>query len=162
MANHSTTILGGLLLAITTAINVPAEEITGKWATPGDPVAKALVDMERRWAVSACGNEKVADKILAEDFQGTSPKDGKIYSKQDALGDPKKHAAISARECQLDSARVRIFGDSIAIIYGSESSVRRDKSGQDTPHSVVWTDTWLKRNGKWQIIAAQDMNMVRR
>jgi Domain of unknown function (DUF4440) len=163
MANHSTAILSGLLLATSILVGAPSAEIQGKWAAPDDPLAKTLIDLERRWAEGACTGEKIVEKILAEDFEGTSPTDGKIYSKQDALGDPKKHAAVvSARDCQLHSAQVRFFGDSIAIIYGSESAVRKDKSGQEARHSLVWTDTWLKRNGKWQIIAVQDMNMERK
>jgi hypothetical protein len=41
-------------------------------------------------------------------------------------------------------------------VYGSESSVRKAKDGTEQIRCLIWTDTWLKRNGTWQIIAAQD------
>ena len=51
---------------------------------------------------------------------------------------------------------MRFFGDSIAIAYGAESRIAKTKEGVEAPRCQVWTDTWLKRNGQWQIVAAQD------
>jgi hypothetical protein len=48
------------------------------------------------------------------------------------------------------------FGEDVAIIYGSEQAIGKDKTNPDAKQCQVWTDTWLKRNGKWQIAAAQD------
>ena len=47
-------------------------------------------------------------------------------------------------------------GDSIALAYGAESAVGKAKDGKEAKHCLIWTDTWLKRAGKWQIVAAQD------
>jgi len=47
---------------------------------------------------------------------------------------------------------VGFFGDSIAIAYGEESAIKA-KDGKETKHCLIWTDTWLKRAGKWQIVA---------
>jgi hypothetical protein len=57
----------------------------------------------------------------------------------------------------LIDAKVRFFGDNLAMVYGSESAVRKAKDGAEKLRCLIWTDTWLKRDGKWQIIAAQDM-----
>jgi hypothetical protein len=54
---------------------------------------------------------------------------------------------------------VRFYGDGLAMIYGSEFSVRKDKAGRQYNRTLIWTDTWVKRDGKWQIIAVQDMKM---
>ncbi|MBV8495706.1 MAG: nuclear transport factor 2 family protein, partial [Gammaproteobacteria bacterium] len=88
-------------------------------------------------------------------FQGTSP-EGKRYAPSEELA----HSADSSetsRDCRLIDARVRFFGDKLAIVYGSESAVRKANDGTEKPRCLIWTDTWLKRDGKWQIIAAQDM-----
>jgi len=42
------------------------------------------------------------------------------------------------------------------MVYGSERSVRKGKDGVEQSQCLIWTDTWLKRGGSWQIIAAQD------
>jgi hypothetical protein len=44
----------------------------------------------------------------------------------------------------------------VAIIYGSEHAIGKDKTHPDAKVCQVWTDTWLKRGGKWQIVASQD------
>ena len=137
------------------AVIVGANAQPGRWASATDPLAKSLIDMERQWAEEACTHSLVEQAILADDFQGTSP-EGKLYSKAEAVEDAKT-AKIQARDCRLNDAKVRFFGDNIAIVYGNESSVRKAGDGKDYARNLVWTDTWLKRNGKWQIIAVQDM-----
>jgi hypothetical protein len=61
-----------------------------------------------------------------------------------------------ARECRLGDARVYFFDEDLAVFYGSESRVEKDNHGMERTRSLIWTDTWLKRDGKWQVIAAQD------
>ena len=125
-----------------------------KPASPSDAVAQSLVAMERDWAEAACTHKLVVETILADDFQGTAP-DGKRYSKAEAVEEDKS-SKIEARDCRLLDAKVHFFGDSTAIIYGSESSVRKSSDGKEFTRTLVWTDTWLKRKGKWQIVSAQD------
>ena len=102
----------------------------------------------------ACTNNKIAEKILADDFQGTSP-EGKRYTKSEEVADT-ADSSKTARDCRLIDAKVRFFGDDLAMVYGSESSVRKPKNASEKSRCLIWTDTWLKRNGSWQIIAAQD------
>ncbi|MBV8281565.1 MAG: nuclear transport factor 2 family protein, partial [Candidatus Eremiobacteraeota bacterium] len=99
-------------------------------------------------------HNKIAQEILADDFQGTSP-EGKRYTKQNAVASA-QDTSNTARDCRLLDAKVRFFGESLAMVYGSESSVAKAKDGAEKSRCLIWTDTWLKRNGKWQIIAAQD------
>jgi hypothetical protein len=125
-----------------------------RWAAPDNPTGKFMIDAERQWAEAACTHNKIAEKILADDFQGTSP-EGKRYTKAEELADT-ADLSKTARDCRLIDAKVRFFGDNLAMVYGSESSARKAKDGVERPQCLIWTDTWLKRNGNWQIIAAQD------
>lgn len=126
----------------------------GQWAAADNPTAKVMIDAERGWAEAACTHNKIARKILADDFLGTSP-EGQRYTKSEEVSDT-ADTSKSAKDCRLIDAKVRFFGDSLAMVYGSESSVRQAKDGSEQSHCLIWTDTWLKRNGNWQIIAAQD------
>src|ERR1700675_2139457 len=129
------------------------------WATPDDKAAKFMIDMERKWAEGVCANNGVISELLADDFQGTST-GGERYSKADELRDEK--GPRSAHGCALDDAEVHFFyssslgGEDVAIIYGSEHAIGKDKMHPDAKQCQVWTDPWLKRDGKWQIAAAQD------
>jgi hypothetical protein len=51
---------------------------------------------------------------------------------------------------------VRFFGDRLAVVYGSEHAFGKDKSQPNAKVCQVWTDTWLKRDDTWQIIASHD------
>ena len=126
----------------------------GQWAAADDPTAKFMIDAERQWAEAACTHNKIAQKILADDFQGTSP-EAQRYTKSEEVSDT-ADTSKSSRDCRLIDAKVRFFGESLALVYGSESSVRKANGGSEQSRCLIWTDTWLKRNGNWQIIAAQD------
>lgn len=124
-----------------------------RWAGANDATAKYVTDSERQWAESGCSHNNIEAKILADDFQGTSPEDGSRYSKADEL----KHEGDNREtDCRLLDAKVHLFGDNLAMVYGNETATRKGKDGKPAPRCLYWTDTWLKRNGKWQIIAAQD------
>ena len=123
------------------------------WASDDDKIAKYIIAMERKWAEGVCVDNGVVAPLLAEDFQGTST-NGTRFAKADELKEEK--GARTARDCGLDAAKVRFFGDALAVVYGSEHAVGKDKSQPNAKVCQVWTDTWLKRNDRWQIIASHD------
>src|SRR5246127_2780100 len=131
----------------------PALAQQSHWASADDKTAKYIIEMERKWAEGVCADNGVVANLLADDFQGTSTK-GARFSKADELKDEKSER--SAHECGLDEAKVHFFGDSMAVVYGREHAVGKDKSQPSAKVCQIWTDTWLKRGGKWQIVASQD------
>jgi len=123
------------------------------WASADDKTAKYIIEMERKWAEGVCVDNGVVANLLADDFQGTST-NGVRFTKADELKDEK--SARTAHDCGLDDAKVRFFGDTIAVVYGREQAVGKDKSQPNAKVCQVWTDTWLKRGGTWQVIASHD------
>ncbi|HWG19300.1 MAG TPA: nuclear transport factor 2 family protein [Terracidiphilus sp.] len=134
-------------------IPVPGHAQQSHWASADDKTAQYIVEMERKWAEGVCADNGVVAGLLADDFQGTSTS-GARFTKADELKDEK--GPRTAHDCGLDDAKVRYFGESIALVYGSEHAVGKDKSQPHAKVCQVWTDTWLKRGGKWQIVASQD------
>jgi Domain of unknown function (DUF4440) len=132
----------------------PAQSQESRWATPEDSKAKSLIAFERQWAESACTHNGIEKVILAEDFQGTAP-NGTRYSKKEAIAPPA--SGKSEEACTLHEVTVHFFGDAMAILYGSESAVHIETDGRRHTVQLTWTDTWLKRHGIWQVVAAQDM-----
>ena len=125
-----------------------------RWGSPEEETVKFMIAAEAKWANSACSPQPDLKDVIADDFQGTSPS-GKRYGKDKAITSDTKSLS---RDCQLGEVKVRFFGDSIAIAYGAESAVKV-KDGKETKRCLIWTDTWLKRAGKWQIVAAQDTDI---
>jgi len=143
-----------IAVGTTLVIGVVASAQQGRWAAQSDETAQSLINMERQWAESDCDGNLAVQTILADDFQGTAP-EGTRYTKSKEIEDLKtsKH---EAHGCRLGDTQVHFFGDNLAIIYGTESRIRKESDGTERTRSLIWTDTWLKRNGHWQIIAAQD------
>jgi hypothetical protein len=141
------------VLAVATILLAAAHAQQSHWAAADDKTALSMIAMERKWAEGVCADNGVVADLLAEDFQGTSTK-GERFNKADELKDEK--STRTAHDCALDTAKVRFFGDNMAIIYGAGHSIGKDKTHPDAKVCQVWTDTWLKRNGKWQIVASQD------
>ena len=148
--SKTTVMLVGALIALVFGSALAQQS---RWASPDDATSKVMIDWERQWAEAACNHNKIAQQILADDFQGTST-EGKRYTKPEEIADT-ADTSKSATDCKLLDAKVRFFSDNLAIIYGSESSARK-KDGKPERKCQIWTDTWLKRNGKWQVVAAHD------
>jgi ketosteroid isomerase-like protein len=52
----------------------------------------------------------------------------------------------------LDDLKVRVFGDA-GVAVGLETEKSRYK-GKDTSGQYRFTDTWLKRDGRWLCVAS--------
>ena len=110
-----------------------------------------ILESERQWAESvATGDTSAIERILADDFIGVDPK-GALYNKQQMIADT-RNAPKSFVSNRFNDVKVRFYGDT-AIAQGSETWEKR--SGERG--RFVWTDTWLQRNGRWQIVAAKDL-----
>jgi Domain of unknown function (DUF4440) len=132
----------------------PAQAQESRWAAADEATAKSLIDFERQWAEAGCTHSGIEKTILAEDYQGTAP-NGSLYSKKEAVAD--SQSGVREEACTLYEVKVHFFGDTMAILYGSESAVHVEADGRKHKVKLTWTDTWLKRRGVWQIVSAQDM-----
>jgi Domain of unknown function (DUF4440) len=145
-----------LWIVVVTAIIAQAQQ--GHWAAADDASAKFILDAEQQWEEAACNHNKSPETILADDFWGTAP-DGTQYGKADEIKDT-QDLSKSASECHISSTKVRLIGNDLALVYGNGFSVRKGKSGREESRCLTFTDTWLKRSGKWQIVAAHDIQLA--
>jgi uncharacterized protein (TIGR02246 family) len=126
----------------------------------GPPPADALYDrtqaeaeireIEHAWAhVAVSGDPAVIERIFADDFVGVAP-DGAQYTKQGFIDDTKANP-LEFNSNELKEMNVRFEGN-VAVAQGHETFTRKDgERGR-----FVWTDVLVRRDGKWQLIAAQD------
>ena len=109
-------------------------------------------ESEKQWAESvASGDTSVIKRILADDFIGVDP-DGNQYNKQTMV----KETATAPQyflSNHLNNVRIRFY-EKFAIAQGDETWVRRSDSSTGR---FVWTDTWIYRDNKWEILAAEDL-----
>ena len=110
-----------------------------------------IVESERQWAASvASGDTSTVERILADDFVGVDPKGGP-YGKAKMIAGTRDAPKYFVSN-RLNRVKVRFYGDT-AIAQGDESWERHTgERGR-----FVWTDTWIRRHGRWQIVAAEDL-----
>lgn len=107
---------------------------------------------ESDWAESVVSNDlSVLERVLADDFVGVDI-DGSHYSKADAIKDYRTRPSEFASN-HLNEVEIRFYGDA-AVAQGNESWKKKD----GTNGKFIWTDTWIRRGGKWQIVAAEDLS----
>lgn len=140
-----------LVIVLGCSLFLSAYAQQARWGKPDEATVKLIKASEKIWLDADCSPQPGLKDVLADDFQGTSPA-GKRYGKKDAMITPNPPAT----ECRLGDITVHFFGDATALVYGSESSLRANATGPAKKRCLVWTDTWLKRSGRWQIVAAQD------
>jgi ketosteroid isomerase-like protein len=105
---------------------------------------------ESDWAESVVTHDvSVLQRILADDFVGVDI-DGTHYSKAGAIKDYEHVSDFTSNH--LNEVEIRFYGQT-AVAQGSESWHKKD----GTAGRFVWTDTWIRRNDKWQIVAAEDL-----
>jgi ketosteroid isomerase-like protein len=141
-----------LFFALTLLLVSSAAAQTQRRTKPDRTSAEAYIRAsEAQWAESvASGDTKAIERILADDFIGTDPK-GNLYDKATMIADTKDAPKYFVSN-HLDQVKIRFFGNT-AVAQGSESWERRNgERGR-----FVWTDTWVRRNGRWQIVAAEDL-----
>jgi hypothetical protein len=138
----------------------PAAEKAGASSGKKMSVEATLKDMENKWEASFASHDpSVAQSYLAADFIGVHPK-GKILGKSGLIAEFKKDkdTYTSAKNEKLD---VHMYGSNAAVVVGR---AREKGTGKDGKFDRVYlfTDTWMERNGQWQCIASQAMELPRR
>ena len=89
--------------------------------------------------------------IMAEDAVFTGP-DGAFQTKAQLLADVKAGELV-IESTNISDLKVRVFGDSAVATY-----ITTDKGkykGRDISGRYRWTDTFVRRGGKWQVGAGQ-------
>ena len=107
---------------------------------------------EAAWAESLSTNDaSVVQRILASDFVWVL--DGEVWNKARAVADAKAGPGDFLSD-HLNYAHVRFFGNT-AVVQGMETWTRKGaRKGR-----FVWTDTWVLRDGQWQIVQAEDITV---
>jgi uncharacterized protein (TIGR02246 family) len=112
---------------------------------------KALFQIERDWADAAVkGDLQAFDRILAAEFVQTD-ETGEIASKKQVLANVRTGVTKTESAAQSEM-KAFVLGD-MAVAHGlvtTKSTLR----GKDTSGQYRWTDTFVKRDGRWQCVAS--------
>jgi hypothetical protein len=132
-----------LLLALVAATPAVAQQISGAASTP--------IKLEDQWTSALVRRDTgTFDRLLAPNF---------VYTEDAAVmtrGDVMKSVTGSdhVEWARNEGMKLHDFGD-VHVITGVLHLKGRGEKGR-FDRRYQFTDTWQRRNGRWQIIAAQD------
>jgi ketosteroid isomerase-like protein len=120
--------------------------------------ADELRQIENDWVAAEKTRDanKLSD-ILADGWVGLEA-DGRVEDKAGALADLKA-LGNSLDTIEMGPMKVRFFG-STAIVTGSDTEKSTEK-GKDSSGKYVWTDVFVKQNGKWKAVSSQSTKVTK-
>jgi ketosteroid isomerase-like protein len=127
-----------------------------KAAAVPNPAVDEIKQIENDWADASKAKDaaKLGD-ILADGWVALGW-DGKTTTKTKVLADTKT-PGNSLDTFEMGPMKVRIFGNT-AVVTGSDTE-KSMEDGKDTSGKYVWTDVFVKQNGKWRAVASQSTKL---
>ncbi len=144
-------ILLALCLLSTAGLAAFAQSAPAHPETSAAETEQLLIRIELSWGDAVMRKDiKAIDSILADDWVAIDY-EGKPLTKAQHMADLRAGAS-AAEDVEYGPINVRLFGDT-AVITGSntEKAVNQGRNGTG---KYFWTDVWLKRNGRWQVVAS--------
>jgi hypothetical protein len=117
------------------------------------PGAVELVRLENQWAAGLVRRDRALfDKLLSPKFVYTE--NDKLMRREEVLNDVTS-GTDTVTAARNEGMEVHEFGAVTAAVTGW-LIVEGRSQGAPFVHRYRFTDTWVKRKGGWEIVAAQD------
>lgn len=137
-------ILATLLLIIMSMANVTAQ------SGPGSELA----DLEQQWCKALKeGDSPWFEQHLADDYSSISSGDGSLHHKKEEIAEMKSSTVVYD-SLELSDLVTRIEGNA-GIVTGVNHIKGHDKDGNMFDVRLAFTDTYVRRAGRWQVWASQ-------
>ncbi len=146
-------LIATLLVASTFAFAQPSTSITAKQnntSTVSTAVEKEILQMEKEWNDARAKTDRAAlERLVANEFV-TFTEEGEEVGKDRVV---KNFRAPNLEAMETGNVKVKVFGDTaIATGWNLRKWLIMDR---ETSPQEWFTDVWMKRNGKWQIVSTQ-------
>ena len=146
-------ILGAFVLAASALVSAQIPAPLPKEGLPPTQDTEAVLMKMERDAATALTKKDLAGfgSLFSEDAVVVGP-DGTTQTKAQLLADIKSGALV-IESTVISEMKVRVFGESAVATY-----ITTDKGkykGRDISGRYRWTDTFVRRGGKWHIVAGQ-------
>jgi len=136
------------------------EKRGGEWKVVSDAGGTPLDDggqllyMEMEWSdADQRGDAAWFERNFADDFYSISSMTGKLNAKAEEVAEFKNRKEVLESAVASDM-NVRVEG-STGIVTGVYRLTGRDEKGQPMDRRIRYTDVYVKRDGRWLVIASQ-------
>ena len=115
-------------------------------------VAQTLMQMERDVLAALIKRDSAAlEPLFADDLVLTSP-DGMSQTKAQFLADVKS-GDLALESSEIEDMKVRVYDNAAVVTYSTTDKGKY--KGQDLGGRYRWTDVFVRRGAKWQLVAGQ-------
>jgi len=127
------------------------------WAPDYPASDSALLEqLEKAWGRAYVDHDLATlERVEADDWVLTDA-DGKISGKVEDIGDARS-GAYQAASYAMSGIQVHLHGDT-AVVTGTQT-VKATFKGKEEGGTQLFTDTWMKREGRWQCVATHLSNV---
>jgi len=123
--------------------------------TPGQPKSGSteqdLIRLEKEWNEAYVKRDLAALDRLEADGIVQTDSDGSVFTKSADIEEVKTGVLVVTSSVQ-DDIKVHVYGDAAVLTY--RSAEKGQYKGEDYSAQFRYTDTWVKKAGRWQIVAA--------
>jgi ketosteroid isomerase-like protein len=119
----------------------------------GHPLAESavLLYLERDWNDAEMKRDAAwFERTLTDNYTGVDGRTGNPTTKAEDIAGIKKTTVDSA---SLSGVEVRLQGDT-AVVTGLTHNKGKDDKGAAFDRKIRFTDVWVKRDGKWQVLSS--------
>lgn len=123
-----------------------------------NPIERDILKLENDWS-TAWQKKDVAflQKLFADEYLSTD-QDGNTFTKSQELANVTS-AGTALTSFALTEMKVHVYGDT-AVVTGL-NTIKSTSKGKDNSGAYRFIDVFVKRDGRWQVVATQ-MSMVAR
>jgi ketosteroid isomerase-like protein len=148
------TIITALALVCAVSLSVQAQTRT-KTATDNNDAEQLILRLEHEGREATLKNDVEAnDRLLADNWININP-DGSVTTKA-RLMELLKSSPFKIMSIETDEVMVRVYGDA-AVVTGRSTSKRAGQTaGETVTRQVRFTRVYAKRQGRWQVVSAQN------
>jgi len=122
-------------------------------------VEQELIKLENEWAEAILKNDiAFLERIYADDFIFTD-EDGVVWTGAQDIANIKSGEAVYTSFVS-DDMKVHVYGDT-AVVFG-RNTIKGKFRGKDISGQSRWTDTWIKKAGRWQCAATHSSKIAQK
>jgi ketosteroid isomerase-like protein len=116
------------------------------------PAEKELMDVENHWAEATVkGDVQVLERLYADEYLAIDPAGATFTKAQDIAN--VKSGNFKLETFKLDELKVRLHGE-VAVVTG-RNTIKATYMGKDISGAYRFTDVFVKRGGRWQVLTTQ-------
>jgi len=141
-----------LVFAVTNIAQTPAKPKSGS-------AEQELIKLENEWGDAVLKKDiAFLERIYAEGFIFTD-EDGVVWTGAQDIANLKSGDYVYTSFVS-DNMKVHVYGDT-AIVFG-RNTIKGQYKGKDISGQSQWTDTWIKRAGRWQCVATHSSRIAQK